>query len=99
MHTVLTTADFESWLSRLKDSRGKARIIHRIRALERGNPGDMRGVGLGVIELRVHVGPGYRVYAVRRKAALYVLLCGGSKRTQSTDISRAKKLASDLESN
>jgi putative addiction module killer protein len=62
-----------------------------------GNPGDIQPVGEGVSELRIHSGPGYRVYFVRRGATLIVLLCGGDKATQTRDITTAKRLAASLE--
>ena len=93
MNTILRTAVFDSWLSKLKDTRGKARIIERIRSAERGNFGDCKSVGEGVSELRIHHGPGYRVYFTRTDAVIYILLCGGTKRRQQQDIARAKDLA------
>jgi putative addiction module killer protein len=90
---MLQTEVFGSWLSRLKDPRGKGRIIERIRSAERGNFGDSHSIGSGVSEMRVHSGPGYRVYFVRTGKMEYVLLCGGSKRGQKRDIARALELA------
>ena len=69
----------------------------RIDRLALGNPGDVAPVGKGISELRIHYGPGYRVYFVQRGAALVVLLCGGDKSTQAGDIRTAKQLASELE--
>lgn len=97
MNTVVRTDVFDSWLSRLKDPRGKAQIIKRIRSAERGNFGDCAPVGEGVSELRIHSGPGYRVYFARTGEVIYVLLCGGTKRGQSRDIARAKQFARKLE--
>ncbi len=93
MNTILRTAIFDKWLSKLKDSRGKARIIERIRSAERGNFGDYKAVGQGVSEMRIHFGPGYRVYFTRVDNVVYVLLCGGTKRKQQRDIGKAKELA------
>lgn len=84
---------FDKWLSNLKDFRGKARIIERIRSTERGNFGDTRSVGQGVSEMRIHFGPGYRVYFTRVGDVVYVLLCGGTKRNQQRDRDKAKELA------
>ena len=64
-------------------------------AVSSGNPGDSRSVGEGVFELRIHFGPGYRVYFVRRGVELILLLCGGSKSSQQANIARAKKLAGE----
>lgn len=96
MYTILRTEIFDSWLTKLKDARSKARIIERIRSAERGNFGDCEAVGGGVSEMRIHFGPGYRVYFTRTGEVVYVLLCGGSKRGQQRDIVKAKKLASTL---
>ena len=62
-----------------------------------GNLGDVRPVGEGVLELRVHHGPGYRIYLTRRRSTLVILLAGGDKRTQERDIERARRLARLLE--
>ena len=93
MYTIVRTDYFDAWLSKLKDARGKARIVERIRSAERGNFGDCRSVGDGVSEMRVHFGPGYRVYFTRSSEVVYVLLCGGTKRRQQRDIFEARKLA------
>jgi len=61
--------------------------------MEMGNPGDSRGVGHGILEMRIDHGPGYRIYYVHRGAKIVILLCGGDKRTQPKDIKRAQKLA------
>jgi putative addiction module killer protein len=65
----------------------------RVDRLASGNPGDVKPVGAGVIELRIDYGPGYRVYFVQRGEVVVVLLCGGDKRTQAADIKRAIGLA------
>ena len=96
MNTIIRTSDFDSWLKKLKDPRGKARLIERIRSAERNHFGDCSAVGEGVLEMRVHAGPGYRVYFTRRNHAVYVLLCGGLKRGQQQDIQRARRMASQL---
>lgn len=75
----------------------KTRIDIRIRRLSLGNPGDSKPVGEGVSELRVDLGPGYRVYFVQRGSVLIVLLAGGDKSTQAEDIRKAKTLARNLE--
>ena len=96
MNTLLRTAAFDNWLSKLKDLRGKARIVERIRSAERGNFGDCAAVGEGVSEMRIHYGPGYRVYFCRTGEVVYVLLCGGSKRGQQRDIAKARAMARQL---
>ena len=93
MIEVRQTAEFSDWLHRLKDVDAFARIAARLRRLERGNPGDIRSVGKGVMEMRIDYGPGYRVYYVRRGAAIVILLCAGDKRTQTREIKRAQDLA------
>lgn len=93
MNTIIQTDIFDRWLSKLKDIRAKARIIKRIRSAERGNFGDCESVGAGVSEMRIHFGPGYRVYFVRVGELVYLLLCGGTKRGQKRDIAKAKNLA------
>lgn len=71
------------------------RIMQRIDRLKLGNPGDIRSVGDGISELRIHYGPGYRVYFTRRGEIVVLLLCGGDKSSQRADIAIAKKLARD----
>jgi putative addiction module killer protein len=90
------TARFARWLDGLQDIRGRARIQARIERLAAGNPGDVAPVGEGVSELRIDVGPGYRVYFTQRGRALIILLAGGSKRTQAADIRAALRLARGL---
>ncbi len=92
MNTIVRTGIFDKWLAGLKDARGKARIIKRIRSAERGNFGDCGSVGAGVFEMRVHFGPGYRVYFTRIGDVVYMLLCGDTKRGQQRDIARAREL-------
>ena len=92
LNTMFRTEIFSRWLSRLKDQRGKARIIERVRSAERGNFGDFQSIGSGVSEIRVHSGPGYRVYFTRVGEVEYVLLCGGTKQGQKRDIDKAKEL-------
>jgi putative addiction module killer protein len=94
---IRETEEFSGWLRALRDSQARARIAARIRRLAFGNPGDVRPVGEGVSELRVHYGPGYRVYFVQRGEVLIILLCGGDKSTQERDIAAAKRLAKETE--
>ncbi|HXQ16655.1 MAG TPA: type II toxin-antitoxin system RelE/ParE family toxin [Caulobacteraceae bacterium] len=96
MIEVRQTSDFAEWLATLRDIRARARIADRLLRAALGNLGDSVSVGEGVIELRIHFGPGYRLYAVRRGEALIVLLCGGDKSSQERDIKRAKALAGEL---
>lgn len=93
MYTFFRTPEFDKWLKRLRDPVGKARIIARIRSAEAGNFGDCEPVGKGVSEMKVHSGPGYRLYYVRNGDTIYLLLCGGDKSTQQKDIARSHELA------
>lgn len=97
MNTFLRSEEFDAWLSALKDKLGRARIIHRIRSAEHGNFGDCEPVGEGVSEMRIHFGPGYRVYYTRRGEVIYLLLLGGDKSTQKRDIKRAIEMARALD--
>jgi putative addiction module killer protein len=86
---------FSNWIRQLRDDKARYRILVRIRRLSLGNFGDVKPVGDGVSELRIDYGPGYRVYLHRRGSLLVLLLAGGSKKTQSADIAKAKKLAKE----
>jgi len=92
---VRQTDVFSSWLRQLRDDKARFRILVRIRRLSMGNFGDVKQVGDGISELRIDYGPGYRVYLQRHGSLLVLLLAGGSKKTQSTDIAKAKKLAKE----
>lgn len=97
MIEIRQTELFARWHGAIRDVRVRARIADRIDRLASGNPGDVAPVGEGISELRLHFGPGYRIYFTRRGEVLVLLLCGGDKRTQRRDIETAKKLARDLE--
>jgi putative addiction module killer protein len=97
MLTIRRTQEFSNWLRDLRDMRARAKVLARIDRLGIGNPGDVAPVGDGVSEMRIHYGPGYRVYYVQRGDEIVVLLCGGDKGSQISDIRAAKKLASELE--
>ena len=84
------TEAFRKWRLRLKDHRARSMIASR---LAQGLAGDAEPVGEGVSELRIHYGPGYRVYFQKRGNTIIVLLCGGDKSTQAKDIKTAKHLA------
>jgi putative addiction module killer protein len=93
---IRQTKIFASWLAALRDAQALSRINARIRRLSLGNPGDVKPVGGGVSEMRIDYGPGYRVYYVGRGATLFILLCGGDKRTQDQDIIRAIEMSREF---
>ena len=97
MIEVRQTEVFDNWFKSLRDRKAKARIQARIDRLELGNFGDVAPVGEGVSELRIHCGPGYRVYFIQCPEVFVVLLAGGSKSTQDSDIKKAKELSKQLE--
>ncbi len=97
MIEVRTTPIFTKWFENLKDRRAKARIQARIDRIEMGNFGDAAPVGEGVSELRFFYGPGYRVYFSQRDNVVVILLCGGDKSTQQSDIAKAQQIARQLE--
>lgn len=92
MNTLNKTPLFDRWLSRLSDLRARVRILNRLDNVAAGNLGDHKPVGGGVSELRIDYGPGYRIYYAQEGRTVYLLLLGGDKRTQSTDIEKAKAL-------
>ena len=96
MIEIRQTEVFAEWFAGLRDRAARARITVRIRRLSLGNPGDVKPVGGGVSEMRVDYGPGYRVYFARRGGTVVVLLCGGDKRRQDRDITRALELAREI---
>ncbi len=96
MKIIHTTEQFDVWFARLADRTGRARIQARIDRAEMGNFGDCEPVGNGVSEMRIHFGPGYRVYFTQRGIEVVILLAGGDKSTQSRDIKTALKLAREL---
>lgn len=91
------TDEFHHWLGSLADRRAKARIIDRLKRASNGNFGDARSVGSGVSEMRIDYGLGYRVYLFRRGKELVILLCGGDKKSQKTDIARAVRMKEEIE--
>ncbi|MGL4230019.1 MAG: type II toxin-antitoxin system RelE/ParE family toxin [Casimicrobium sp.] len=93
MIEIRQTDTYVNWFASLRDRQARARIDIRIRRLSLGNPGDVKPVGEGVSELRIDYGAGYRVYFVARGKTIVVLLAGGDKRTQDSDIKTALELA------
>ena len=96
MIEVRQTEVFSKWLRGLRDRLARVRIQARIDRMQDGNAGDVRPVGEGVSEMRIHFGPGYRVYFTRRGAELVILLAGGDTSSQSDDIRKALTLAREL---
>ena len=97
MITVELTLEAQRWIASLRDQTAIRRITARLDAIADGNLGDWRSVGSGVLEFRIHYGPGYRLYFVRRGARYVLILTGGDKASQSRDIARAKALAEELD--
>lgn len=94
---VRQTIAFKQWLARLADRRAVEKIAQRVVRLQAGLFGDVKPVGSGVSEIRINHGPGYRVYFIKRGAAVILLLCGGDKSSQGRDIKAAKAMAAELE--
>jgi putative addiction module killer protein len=90
---IRRTDVFKKWFDKLRDQVGQALILTRIDRLEDGNPGDVKPIGGGLTEMRINYGPGYRLYYKDTGKEIIILLCGGDKSTQETDIKRAKQLA------
>lgn len=97
MVTVKQTETFRRWERRLRDPKARAIIAARVFRLANGIIGDVSPVGEGISELRIHYGPGYRLYMKQRGLELVILLCSGDKGSQARDIELAKKIARELE--
>ena len=95
MNELKQTDVFRSWWTKLKDEGARGVIAARLDRLAYGLLGDVEPVGDGISELRIHLGPGYRVYFQKRGRTIIVLLCGGNKNTQAKDIKTAKRLAKE----
>ena len=96
MMEIRKTKIFANWLDKLRDIQARVRVLVRIKRLAEGNAGDAKSVGEGVFELRIHYGPGYRVYYTKIGHEIVLLLAGGDKSTQSDDIRTALRLAHNL---
>jgi len=96
MTTLKRTDEFDRWLKGLTDAIGKGKIVTRVQRMEAGNPGDVAPVGEGISEMRIHSGPGYRVY-FKQQGETATILYGGDKDTQQADIAKAKNILSNLE--
>lgn len=95
-YEIETTELFDKWLRKLKDQRARAKILIRIQRAKLGNLSDIVSVGDRVSEMRIHYGPGYRVYFTINNGQIIILLCGGDKSTQDKDIKKAKALMNEL---
>ena len=98
MFSVRPFPEFTVWLNGLKDNEVRGAVAERIKRFSFGLLGDFKAIGNGVMELRIDVGAGWRLYYTQYGAQIVVLLAGGSKRTQKRDIQRAKALAALLKS-
>lgn len=96
VHEIRKTDAYARWLDGLRDIHARARVLARVERLAAGNPGDVKPVGEGVSELRIGYGPGYRVYFTMRGRRVIILLAGGDKRTQASDIKTALRLVRNL---
>ena len=96
MFEIRKTETYARWLDGLRAIHARARVQVRVEHLAAGNPGDVRPVGEGVSEMRIDYGPGYRVYYTQRGREVVVLLAGGDKGTQATDIKTALRLVRNL---
>ena len=96
MFEILKTEIYEKWYDKLKDRKAKALIDIRLARLKNGNFGDVSPVGEGVSELRIHFGAGYRIYLIQDGETIIILLSGGDKSTQQSDIVRAKQIAKEV---
>jgi len=97
MFDIKQTETYRKWERKLRDQRAKALIAARVFRVANGLPGDVKPVGQSVSELRIHHGPGYRVYFKQRGSEIVILLCGGDKSTQQSDIATALQLAAEWE--
>ncbi len=97
MYVIKTLPEFDAWLRGLKDKTAQRRLVARLRKASFGNLGDTKPVGKGVSEMREHFGPGWRMYFTLRGRELIVMLGGGDKSTQKTDIATAQRLAARIE--
>jgi putative addiction module killer protein len=96
MVEIRKTENFLKFMAGLRDSKAKVQITSRIDRMSFGHEGDVAPIGEGISELRIHIGPGYRVYFKRHGDFFIVLLCGGDKGSQDRDIKLAKRIAKDL---
>jgi putative addiction module killer protein len=99
MFLLEKTSEFDKWLKKLNDRKAKVKILLRLQRVEAGNLGDFSSVGEGIEELRIHFGPGYRIYFRRQGEKIILLLVGGDKSSQESDIKKAKALWNQYKEN
>ena len=97
MYSIRETTYFSHWLTKLKDVRGKVSIIRRLKRLRNGNFGDYKSVGNQLYELRITTGPGYRIYYIQQDTEMIILLIGGDKSSQTSNIEKAKRIAKEYQ--
>jgi len=95
MVEIVQSATFSNWLGNLKDRQARMRIHAKLDRVVLGNLGDIRPIGHGLYELRIHYGPGYRLYCMQRETNILVMLCGGDKSSQTRDIEQARTIAKE----
>ena len=95
MFQIKKSEYFSKWHDKLKDARARMKIHLRIIQIELGNFGDFKFVGDGIYEMRIHYGPGYRIYYTKEDDVVVLLLVGGDKSTQQKDIEKAKELKNE----
>jgi len=96
-YTIAQTSTFATWLRKLKDTQAKAAIIRRLNRAAKGHLGDVKAIADKVFEMRLTMGPGYRLYFIHQGSTILLFLCGGDKSSQKHDIERAKQLAENLQ--
>ena len=99
MYFIETAIQFDKWLKKLKDKSAIGRILTKLKMVESGNLGDSKSVGGKISELRLTYGPGYRIYFFKKGNTIILLLNGGNKSTQPSDIKKAKAILKELEIN
>ncbi len=93
MIEIIQSERFSNWLYKLRDKNARDRILVRLLRAEDGNLGDVKSIGSGVYEMRIHYGNGYRLYFTQRGRELIIMLAGGDKSTQQKDIAMAIEIA------
>ena len=96
MYDIETTAEFDAWLAGIKDGKTQKVIVKRIRTMSTGTLGLVRSLDNGLFEAKIDYGPGYRLYFVNKGRKIIVLLCGGKKNAQESDIGKAAKMAKEI---